>query len=1137
MPGFKNIIKNMINYIQSNIINNFMDNEYNIENIDNKNKDEIEREYFDKLMIFSTKSKNEIEKDNLFSKISNKFKKDYELSELYDLFINDYFVYFLNENCFFVNNINNSKKFMNLIAEFFDDYYNEDNQDITYLNRKANQINWIECYKEEIISLLKIYSVLDSKIQNLYSEFKEKIKYNKNIFNNEKLNINDYITIIDKTIFIILKSLIQILISNEKILDDINENEKKITDIINLYKDIFQTSSKILSNININLSFNEKHSLKEITEIFNAFYQNQIYDKEKYLKVLKYVNFYMNRDNSLNINQNFEDLCKLVNSSLNNNKNYFKIMNMIFSCEISKYNDDKDFKTKILNIIIDKNELIIDSSYLINIIMNEILKFDVENIQDNFTILTNYHNQEILKILNNCDKIFLDEILINYFEIQINLYFNSIKDIDDDLLKKYFNQYFSNKKKYNLLFGQTLEIFAKLIKYLSEKDKIHLCLLYAISYIKIYLDKVIYYLINNLEELPSIKDINDIIVEMNNENISRVIKIYIFKLFYKYKKNYNEMVKYIGSINQFTFSSNFEWKIKNENEQEIKEEYDNGKKLNLITHKIIEELDPPEKYSEEDYPLYKYFMLAKYSNIESLKTMINNKKDLLKKYPLLDQLLSDNTNLQKLEILPYINDFCNYMLNKYNYKISRNKALEKKLDQEDLQKPELEKFLRCWKKIKDNAIQYENREKMISIDLGKNNELIFFLNDDKELNFGMHIAAAYESFITWQNEFLNKIIKENESEEDILHFCIHNLKNEIQVQTAKNSNVLNLDDINLENIINQHSKRDIYKSDGNIDYTKYNSFIYDFESIEIELGEKILPGLCLFDKTQKFIVFWSEGNPEILTNFIEKYPQNELNEDEKNIIINYLKDRYKKKKFEITEFFASFQLLLFYLDNYSNKLDEENISTIIKQKPDYLRVSMDFKNFFENEGNIFKINQMMNIFLFIEHLSFEPLCENLDNEIKNKKISDQKEQQILTALTNIQEKVDLSRALRRYISRYLVGKKKEKELLKNKLASELSKSDLWGVNKDQINEINKFLSEVLAQFNLIVEESFSFYNIIGKEDKEFVKDILGKEFDNDEDNIIIGDDDEFHNIPKHKKYKRNKIADDDDEGFDYNDVE
>jgi hypothetical protein len=371
----------------------------------------------------------------------------------------------------------------------------------------------------------------------------------------------------------------------------------------------------------------------------------------------------------------------------------------------------------------------------------------------------------------------------------------------------------------------------------------------------------------------------------------------------------------------------------------------------------------------------------------------------------------------------------------------------------------------------------------------------------------MLIAAMYECFITWQNQFLEKIINSNCEEKDLLYYFSHNLKNEIGIQEAKNANIIKVDDINLEEIINQYTKRDIYNKDGSIDYKKYNCFIYDFDSIEKKLGEKILTGVCSFkEDSLKFVTFWTEENPEILTKFQEIYTQEELNKKEKETIEEYLKNMYttKKNNFNPKELFSSFQQLFSFLNDRKNKYHEEKtVNNLLEEKIfENLQISENFRELFMNEkGKELKLSKIVNIYLYIEHLCFKELSKSLDNKFKSP-IEYEKQSKIDFNKQKIKEPIrdELPKALRRYISRYLISnKKKNKEELENKdLIIELYKSDLWWI-KIKMDDIKKELNTYLKDFNLKVAQSFTLYELIGTKDKEFIKSIINDKMPDDFD--------------------------------------
>ena len=63
---------------------------------------------------------------------------------------------------------------------------------------------------------------------------------------------------------------------------------------------------------------------------------------------------------------------------------------------------------------------------------------------------------------------------------------------------------------------------------------------------------------------------------------------------------------------------------KRRKEKDKVEEDDGHDKFKITQEIIIGDKYPPEKFSEEDYPLHKYFILTKYSNIDLFKEVINN---------------------------------------------------------------------------------------------------------------------------------------------------------------------------------------------------------------------------------------------------------------------------------------------------------------------------------------------------------------------------------------------------------------------------------------------------------------------------------------------------------------------------------
>jgi len=569
-----------------------------------------------------------------------------------------------------------------------------------------------------------------------------------------------------------------------------------------------------------------------------------------------------------------------------------------------------------------------------------------------------------------------------------------------------------------------------------------------------------------LKEALYEKSINSIEIFMN------LIFQDLFKLF-----NENKTFETLEERNDF--ESNVE-KIINKslkNYNTYKEIYlnENLKDLELDSENIkviVNEMLEPQKYTEK-YPLYKYFMFTKYPDINDF---INKKKEIgdeifRYKYPLTFQYLSEEYNKAKIKNLIDINEFCNYMIDSYSFKISRETANETCINDEikyDFPEDQLDKFLKAWENIYIDIQNFKGDEVYIS-KLSKNDKLIKFLNDDKDKN----ILSAYQYFINYQNSFLLPIYNVI-SLNGILHFYAHTLKNRIPIQKAKSNNILSFDNVNFDTIIYKYSKRNILKDNEKIGYFNYNSFIYDFNSIEKELGELILQGKLLFDENKlRYTFFLFEGNTDIFRNFCEIYKQIELNEEQKEELKEFF--GYINEIDEIKEILSFFKSFIYYLNN--DKYKEDYSIKIILNNEEYFKKEGIIKVFFNEYPNS-KINKLLNIFLYLENLFFNKIKENIE---KSNYFTEYLDDDIdIWCLKNIIKKIDLSSALRRYISRYLIDENYASNNLNKKLSLELNRYELWNENETKFNEIKNILSKEFEKLNLKIKDALSLSIFINK---------------------------------------------------------
>ena len=607
-----------------------------------------------------------------------------------------------------------------------------------------------------------------------------------------------------------------------------------------------------------------------------------------------------------------------------------------------------------------------------------------------------------------------------------------------------------------------------------------------------------------LSKSLSIKNINSVQIFMN---------IIFKKLSLKLKE-----CKYLTSIEQ---REKFEKEIEDliteiiDNYDTYREKYDKknneqfkennyGLKAILRDDKIIEPKE--EIYPKKDYPYFNYFRLTQYKTIENFAEKMPSKE----KYPLTNLVLLDAEEYKKLEYLNDFNEFINIMLEEYSFKISREEAKKRSLKDEPIFEKEnfkkkFNKFKTIWEQIKYDAIKYECRKEMKVVSLSESNKLNYFLNDNAEIGGGMYIAAAYSKFIEWQNSILRPIIDANPLG-GILNNYVDFMKKKIPIQKASSGQIVLIDKKikdskykNLKNIIYSFSERHIFFGTNKLNYSDYNSFTYDYDSIEEELGNIILPGVCQFESDEKlnFVVYWLEGfrggNSDIISKFYIKYKQKDLTEEDKKKIKDYAfkinQENIKKYglKKDFKEIFGSLQMLLFLLTETLLSKADGKIDKVIENTHQYFKISDDCKKFFNNEGKEISISQLMDVFFIFEHLCFEDLSKTLQLDFKITIDENIKAQIIEKLIKNYNNETyslkDLSAALRRYISRYLVGFTQTVDIDNTRsLYIELSRQELWEQKIWEKNDLEDILKKNIGEFKLQAGHAYEFYKLIGEED-------------------------------------------------------
>ena len=184
------------------------------------------------------------------------------------------------------------------------------------------------------------------------------------------------------------------------------------------------------------------------------------------------------------------------------------------------------------------------------------------------------------------------------------------------------------------------------------------------------------------------------------------------------------------------------------------------------------------------------------------------------------------------------------------------------------------------------------------------------------------------------------------------------------------------------------------------------------------------------------------------------------------------------------------KLLIFFLSN-NNLSGDQDLKIVINEKPDYLKIDEKCGNLFlEND---IKINQFMDIFLYVEHLIFEELSKDLQSDYKaiiTQEVVDITKRKLYYKKEN--EEItweQLAAVVRRFISRNLIEKKKITGINEQlELEPELCRADLWEEKFRKLDDLKKLINEKIGSFKLMISQAFNFYKIIEIEERNLIFD-------------------------------------------------
>ena len=588
----------------------------------------------------------------------------------------------------------------------------------------------------------------------------------------------------------------------------------------------------------------------------------------------------------------------------------------------------------------------------------------------------------------------------------------------------------------------------------------------------------------------------------------------------KYFSDYKQLEKFEKEIEVIVQSGLKNNDFLNEYINDNKKMTDNY--LELSDKLIIMEEDIYGELLNNEYNDMQYFRKTKLPNeddfISQFKSLEENKDN----YPIINYLIDKdyNSNIKYLKYLPTINQVSNEIINYCSYKLSRDEAKKIKInkDKQIIDKDLLKDFIKAYKKIRPEVEQYDCFEfkdkngNMYFNDLENEKYLSNFCADIGEFNYGMVIASIYLKMISCQNQFINVVLNsKNISDKNYSGL----FENEIMIQDCNENDIIKLP--SLDSIMNEIIIKNSYQKN-------FGIIRYNYDLIEKELAAKILPQIKKFvsnnENCLRYVIYQFEGfrgnKSNIITKFIEKYKPSKLSKEEIQIIFNK-NDNIQENNNKLVRILFSLQVLInFILENNYNK-DELIINDKIK----------------ENLLNEYKME--------------------INNDIKKKFDSFYKDNEDKKYIT----KIKLATALRRFISRYLSGKRNQNEFNeKNSLFLYLSKEELWDEyqfteSQEFQDELNKLFSDDDNKCMIMLGHSMNLYDYLGgdtsllkeyydlleidKNKEEKVENKIKNEYEESEENEDdknndnnIFEDNDFENSEDNEINKYNKIEDEEE---------
>ena len=180
------------------------------------------------------------------------------------------------------------------------------------------------------------------------------------------------------------------------------------------------------------------------------------------------------------------------------------------------------------------------------------------------------------------------------------------------------------------------------------------------------------------------------------------------------------------------------------------------------------------KKDDVKYPFTQYFNFMKFPTFEDFKNQFALVVGDVKAFPLLDFVLTRHEDLVDISALPKIVSFSNYLMKKYNYQISRDKAsttlIKDLFEEDDSLKKRFEEFKDCWNRLSLKTVRVDCQEKKFQ-KVSEESPLSLFLPNVQKDESGILLVGTMIALATLQNELVyvsKKAMNPHKSIEEII---------------------------------------------------------------------------------------------------------------------------------------------------------------------------------------------------------------------------------------------------------------------------------------------------------------------------------------------------------------------------------